>query len=247
MPDTKKPQLQRFSGMKSQIKVSSWLSLFEVAAKTLKITDDPGKIGLLMEYLEGEALQWYADELAPNMETLTWTTANDRMKNRFGERTIDPVLAAQRRRFTPKVDSVQSYFEDKMFHLRKTKLEEPSMAELLTDGMPHYFRTPLIAANVSNTSDWLNRAVRLESSFSTRTPFQESIQGPRQVSVNMVDKRPNKPNKPPPGPCKICSKLGKTNELHWHSDCPNKKPKQQQSHSDGPTATMEALTAFSKN
>lgn len=220
----KLPKLEKFAGIKSHIKVASWITLFEVVARTANKTTDADKTGLLIEYLEGEALQWYADEVAANIDTAAWVDSMAKMKTRFGERTIDPVLAAHRRKFNNKTDTVQSYFEDKMYHLRKTKLEESSMAELLTDGMPHYYRTPLIASNVTSSSDWLNKAVRLESSFSSRPALNEQP-GHKAISVNMADRKPKKTNKPPPGPCKICSKIGKENEMHWHSDCPNRKPK----------------------
>lgn len=241
----KLPKLEKFAGAKTKIKVSSWLSLFEVVARTMKATTNQEKLTLLMEYVEGEALQWYADDIAAVIETADWTASTILMKNRFGDRTIDPVLAAQRRKFNAKTDTIQSYYDDKMYHLRKTRLEESSMAELLTDGMPHYYRTPLIASNVTNTADWLNRAVRLESSFSTRPQFNEQPIGSRPISVHMADRRPKKTPKTPPGPCQICTKLGKANEMHWHSDCPNKKNKS--THTETPRDTIEACSIVSKN
>lgn len=238
----KKSKLQRYAGFKTKIKINSWLSLFEVAAKVHKADTDTLKVALLMEFIDDEALQWYADHVADKIDTITWAEARTLMVQRFGERTIDPVLAANRRRLNHG-ESVQAYFEEKMYLLRQTGLSETSMAEVLTDGLPPYYRTPLIAASIKDTSEWLSKAVRLEASFGTRKPFAESNQDKKPAATAaFASGNKEKPKKKPPSACRICQEIGKT-EFHWHSECPNRKPKKPESHS----VTGEANTALSKN
>lgn len=224
MAPSSKPKLQKFAGVKSKIKISSWLSLFDVLATGLEVTDDPKKIALLMEYLEDEALQFFADDIADHLNTLTWLVVKERMNKRFGERTIDPVLAASRRRWNKGHETVQEYYEDKMYLLRKTGLAEASMAEVLTDGMPFGFRNNLIAATIINTSDWLSKAVRLESSFNSNPKVDHQRPIAAVAASQPSFKSKPKSKRPPPGPCKYCKSLGKSNEQanHWQSDCRNK-------------------------
>lgn len=246
----KAPKLQKFAGAKSKIKISSWLSLFEVVASKMASTTDSDKSTLLMEYLEEDALQWFADDVAPTLATIKWSDVTEAIKNRFGDRTVDPVLAAQRRRLL-KTENVQSYFDEKMYHLRKTGLRDPSMAEMLTDGMPGIYRTPLISASIKTTAEWLTIAVRLESSFSTYKPFNADNRTPHPISVNMADdsKRPfKKKSNKPSQPCRFCQKNGKT-EYHWHADCPIRPPKKDSQQSEsGPLAGVhEVVNTISKN
>lgn len=223
---TSKPKFQRFAGAKSKIKISSWLSLFEVLATRQEITDDKKKICFLMEYLEDEALQFYADEVAPKLDTITWVQTKTAITTRFGERTIDPVLAASRRRWNRGHENVQEYYEEKMFLLRKTGLSEASMAEVLTDGMPFGFRNNLISATITDTSEWLNKAVRLESSFGTQPKSEpRAIAAMAAMGSNFKPQAQRfKSKRPPPGPCKFCKSLGKSDpeSNHWQSDCKNK-------------------------
>ena len=217
-----KPSFQRFAGAKTKIKITSWLSLLEVLTVGQEITDDKKKICFLMQYLEDEALQFFADDIAPQMATITWDEVTNLLTTRFGERTIDPVLAASRRHWNRGNESVQEYYEDKMYLLRRTGLSEASMAEVLTDGMPFQFRNNLISATIPTTSDWLNKAVRLEASFNTKS----KVDHPRAIAamVQGSQKPKSRSKRPPPGPCKFCKALNKTDEQanHWQSDCQNK-------------------------
>lgn len=220
-----RPQFQRFAGAKTKVKISSWLSLFEVLAVGQDLADDKKKIAFLMAYLEDEALQFFADDIATKLDTITWTQVKEALTNRFGERTIDPVLAASRRHWKKGQESVQEYYEEKMFLLRKTGLAEASMAEVLTDGMPFGFRNNLIASTVTTTSDWLSKAVRLESSFNTNPRSDH----PRPIAAlvnsgTQKAKDQRKQKRPPPGPCRFCKALGKSDpdSNHWQSDCRNK-------------------------
>lgn len=239
-----KPKLQKFNGAKSKIKIASWTSLFEVVAVGQGITDDPKKVALLMEYLEDEALQFFADDVAPDIATVTWTSVKAKLIKRFGEQTIDPVLAASRRRWNRGQETVQEYFEDKMFHLRRTGLADSSMAEVLTDGMPFSFRNNLISATIETPSEWLSKAVRLESSFSV-APKTDHPKAIAAMANGTYRKDNKKPKRPPPGPCKICKNLGKpdTESMHWHSDCRNKSQQSSSQHSSNRNnQSVEALT-----
>lgn len=241
MATTNKPKLQKFNGVKSKIKIASWISLFEVVAVGQQVTENKKKTAMLMEYLEDEALQFFADDIALHIETVEWTTVKTKLIKRFGEHTIDPVLAASRRRWNRGQETVQEYYEDKMFHLRKTGLSDSSMAEVLTDGMPFGFRNNLISATVASPSEWLSKAVRLESSFST-APKTEHPRAIAAMAHGMPRKDTKKSKRPPPGPCRFCKTLGKTDQEanHWQSDCRNKPQSSNQS-SQRHNQTVEAL------
>lgn len=231
--------------MKSKIKIASWISLFEVVAVGQNLNTDKTKTAALMEYLEDEALQFFADDVAPDIETVTWTAVKTKLTKRFGEHTIDPVLAASRRRWNRGHETVQEYYEDKMYHLRKTGLTDSSMAEVLTDGMPFGFRNNLISATIASPSEWLSKAVRLESSFSTapKTDHPKAI----AAMVNGTSRKENKkPKRPPPGPCRFCKNLGKSEQesMHWQSDCKNKPQSSTQSSRESSLRNNQAVEAL---
>lgn len=241
---THKPKLQKFSGVKSKIKIASWISLFEVLATGLGLDTDTKKITSLMEYLEDEALQFFADDVAADIATITWTVVKSKLNKRFGEHTIDPVLAASRRRWNRGHETVQEYYEDKMFHLRRTGLSDPSMAEVLTDGMPFGFRNNLISATIVSPSEWLSKAVRLESSFSSAPKSDH----PRAIAAiaHGSTRADKKPKRPPPGPCRYCKNLGKTlqESMHWQSDCKNKPQTPSQTPNHHQQRNIQAVEAL---
>lgn len=250
MPESDKPRLVRYNGDDiDSIKVGSWLNLFEVVANTQKADTDQKKVALLMSYLGKDALQWYADEVAPCCMTVTWAKVKQDMEERFGQTIASPVLTAQQRRLL-KTETVQAYHTEKMRILRKTKLEEADMIALLTDGLPRHYQQSMIAARIKSTNDWLAIAIKLESAFGPYNPRlrdANNAQHPTiQQTVEVHKATVDKPHaacgqkKKPFKPCYYCKKIGKT-EWHWHSECPH-APQKPHATSSEPIAESMTVT-----
>lgn len=223
------PSLARFTGddILNGIKVSSWLNLFEVVAVNRGSSTDQQKIALLMNYLDKDALQWYADEVAPELTTLEWLTVKQKMVQRFGESQISPIIAASRKTLDSRKESVLSYYTEKMRLMRKTGITESEMVDLLTDGSPKFWQPALIASQPANPSAWLSVATKMETSFKRTTVHGSGFTNPiptaqtAQVFVSNsgnsktgTKKGPKRPHKP----CQFCLKEGRQ-EFHWHSEC----------------------------
>lgn len=230
MDEKSKQVIVRYTGECTKIKVGAWLQLFEVVIKSKKLDTDEAKVTLLMSYLDKEALQWFAEDIVSKLDDITWEACKLAMIQRFDQQIVEPVLAAQRRRLQ-RGETVKDYHEAKMVFLRASGLNQHSMCDLLTDGMPFSFRTPLIAAKVLETKDWLSIAVQLESSFGSRFNSGSTSQGLGgqqlvAVNANFTDEPASrnkqfKSKKKPPSPCMHCKTKGKV-EWHWNSDCPDK-------------------------
>ncbi len=139
MSTTKDVKLALYTG-KNKILVTNWLNLFEVVIIALK--EDEDKVAKLMSYLDDDALEFYANKIAPNLSTITWAETRGLMEKRFSSSTISPIIAATRRRLT-KADTVKSYFDDKMASLEKTGLSEEHMVDQLTEGLPDSYKSHL--------------------------------------------------------------------------------------------------------
>ena len=54
-------KLDKYTGSDTNITADRWISLFDVIVSS--IASDHQRVQLLMEYLRGDALHWYADEI----------------------------------------------------------------------------------------------------------------------------------------------------------------------------------------
>jgi hypothetical protein len=108
----------------------------------IALKEDEDKVAKLMSYLDDDALEFYANKIAPNLSTITWAETRGLMEKRFSSSTISPIIAATRRRLT-KADTVKSYFDDKMASLEKTGLSEEHMVDQLTEGLPDSYKSHL--------------------------------------------------------------------------------------------------------
>jgi hypothetical protein len=142
---TKDIELVLYNG-KNKILVSNWLNLFEVVVS--KVTDDKDKIVKLMSYMDDDALEFYANKVAPYLSSLTWAQTRGLFEKHFGTSTITPIVAVTRRRLT-KSDTIKSYYDDKMAYLEKTGLSEEHMADHLTEGLPENYKSHFYAVFVN--------------------------------------------------------------------------------------------------
>ena len=210
-------KIDRFSGNDPEIMTDRWISLFDVVV--LQVPIDSQRVQLLMQYLRSEALNWYADEIAPQIGIITYEKCKQLFIRRFGIPIVDPVVSAQRRRLQ-RNETVKEYFDAKMTFLRRSTLTPHSQAAQLTEGMPYHFRPSLIAANPQDPISWLYVAQQLEESSKHFPKAKESRQN-KQVN-HFTNQNKNKfSDRKPPKPCRFCQGVGLT-EWHWHSDCPRR-------------------------
>ena len=235
----------KFSGTNTNIRCRTWLNLYE--ASTYNLTDQQRIAGLITS-LDEDALEWFGTEIAQHISHYPWSRVRELMTQRFEERVVMPIVAAQDLKLAWGT-TVQSYYNQKMRLLRQSSASEAEMAALLTRGMPNSYLTTLIGARLTNPQDWLSVALQIEASLAQqRKPRQpdnrqSEFLRPQQTqpkvftsSTSSADSdKGKKKSKEPPGPCRHCTALGLT-EMHWNKHCPN-RPHQQSTNTDGQSST----------
>ena len=222
--------IARFRKESEGVRINAWINLFELV--NVDQPNDAAKVRMLMRYVEGEALTWFGDEIAPQAATISWDDVRRRMIARFGQITVRPLLAAHKRVLKSE-ENVQKYYEEKMDLIRQTTMTVEDTVASLTEGMPYQYHNHLIASGAVSPSEWLSKALQLESSIGKkRAPFRPI---PEAATASTNRKPPGKDQKKgttafqtkPRVPCRFCKAQGR--ELyHWHSDChlnPNAKPR----------------------
>ena len=232
---TAQTKFDKYDGLSKDIRIQTWLTLFEVHTQDANDTD---RTRALLYNLKGPALEWYGDEIASSVVPLTWLQVRERMIRRFGIGTATPLIDAQRRRLR-RDETVEQYFRDKMRLLRQTNISEREICHQLTEGLPFQWRLSLTAARITDSNAWVEVAQQVETHFASLARSQlrpnSTPQYQRPTGNNFRprdNQRPNPralaaapngrpPNQPPP--CRMCQRRGRT-EHHWHRDCPHRDP-----------------------
>lgn len=232
-----RPLIARFSGSDQGVRIEAWISLYEVvmSGKT-----DAEKVKLLLYYLDSDAITWFSEDIAPRLDSHPWNDVKSAMIARFGQKVVRPIIAAQSR-YLQRTETIKQYYDEKMRLLRQTGLEEIDMAAMLTSGMPGFFKSSLVSAQIRAPQQWLAVALELESAFKVRKPmttgFGARPEGPYPGSQTQGQRPPmqatylssaeqkSKEKKKPTKPCKYCKNLGKT-LFHWHAECENNTSRQ---------------------
>jgi hypothetical protein len=84
------------------------------------------------------------------------------MTQRLTSSVISPNIAAKNLRLQ-KDKTVKQYINAKMAYLRRTGLNEQSMADELTDGLPVTYRGFMHSGLITNTNEWLIAGIKLEA------------------------------------------------------------------------------------
>jgi hypothetical protein len=227
-PPRDKSKLRRFNGTDLLPTASTWIALFEIVSPNC--TPDYDKIIMMMDYLDGEALEWYGTDIAPRLSTVTWNECRQQLIDRFTSTAIQPNIAAQYRKLK-RDETVIQYYNSKMALLRKTGLNDTAMAAELTEGLPMHMKTMLIGAQVKTPKDWLAVAAQFEAAL-VHHPQPQHLAKPRYTSTNHPQgrrqlrttniKQHTAGKTKPPHPCRYCKDHGQT-EWHWHNECPRRK------------------------
>lgn len=130
---------------------------------------------------------------------------------------------------------IETYFEEELLIAEGLPLEDCHLIDFLNNGLPQHFRSHMKGARPRNLGDWLETAQgwELECKRQNRR-FANAHQLTTNAGNNKFNKngqkqdQANQSNKsakrPPPSACSICARFyNKPNEMHWRSDCPNKR------------------------
>lgn len=216
-----KRRVATYNGKDSSVHIDSWFNIFEIIMHDK--THDELKYQVC-QYIDGDALTWFSQHIVPSLKTLSWTQIKESFTRRFKSQEIRPIIAAQERRLE-KGETVQKYFDDKMRLLQQTALEDLDMVAVLNHGMPHYYRSLLICANIQSTFHWLTTTLELESNFKKQEKFRRPFKPTSDSKALVANASVNKDAKAKkPSACRICIKKGIANQLHWHNECPNRDP-----------------------
>ena len=222
----------KYSGSKHPNKVTEWLDLFDIVTIDWPERE---KLRALPRHLLDEAVSWFTLEIGPVIQTITWTECRQRMIARFGKVFGNPIVEATERRLSSRED-VSNYYNDKKRLLTQANVSEDIQIELLTNGMPDYYRTLIAIHRPKTTSDWLEIAFSIESTKPKRYDRTKESSYHADVTSKVrkkygkwhrqTDRDDNKTEDLPPKPCPHCLRLGLTNEMHWKRQCPrlNEKP-----------------------
>ena len=250
-----KPQIARFNGKDTAMQVDSWLRLFEVAFVG---ATEQEKVQLLIRHLDGEAITWFSEDVAETLDSLTWADIKQLMSQRFGEKLVRPIVAAQSR-FMNRTDTIQSYYEDKMRLLRRIPGLTPiDQAAMLTAGMPFVYKTSLMSARITSPADWLELSLQLETVYKYKKPPPRGPDGQAvethgsrpanrepamayQASGAKIQDKKKKPDKRPSKPCRFCLEANVT-AYHWHSECDRRSTVHQAAEAEAADADV-AFTA----
>ena len=213
------PKMPKFSGKEGDLEIEAFLVIFE---RLFSSIPDDRKLLKIIAFLEGDAANSYAIDVLsdPNAD---WAKAKEKLNHRYGHSDIPPITAAARRRLQ-RSETVKQYYDDKYKILRRTNLTENHMADLLTEGLPNFYRQHFYGKRFTSTSEWLLTAQDIEADVSRRST------APNRPAAHYVDSKPNHKfqfsnkkkdfNRKTLPICQICRKRGITAN-HWHRDCPN--------------------------
>ena len=246
-----KPIIARFNGRDSSIQVEAWLKLFDVAFGSQTNTE---KVQSLIRHLDGEAITWFSEEVTDDLNTLSWSAIKDLMIQRFGDKLVRPIVAAQSR-FMNREDTIKGYYEEKMRLLRRVPGLQPlDQVAMLTAGTPNIYKTSLMSARIKTPADWLELALELETVFKFKKPPPRSdgpqvpIRGSRPATGEPVfaykaaPAKGNDKKKKPSKPCKYCMDAGVTS-YHWHSECERRTTTLQAEQEETVHESLAATTA----
>lgn len=208
--------ITRYNGSDAKLRSPAWLAVYKDFYEDL---DDCEKRHDLAGFLTGDALEWYASEVAGRK--LDWHEVKRRFLARFGTATVHPIAEAELRR-KRRDEDVKTYALDKQRLCRAAGIPDDCTLALLTSGLPPVFRTTFVGARPKTFDDWLEIAYGLEHEEKRQTRSRR----PGAFAV-----LPNKNGKPQKGgdrsklplpktPCRICEKRGISNAMHWHRRCP---------------------------
>lgn len=189
-------------------KLLTWINIYELLTCGMS---DQQKITGLARNLEGEALQWFGEDVLVNMQSLTWAECRSQMLARFGEAVSSPLLEATKRVHNGS-EPIAEYHRDKLAKLRLARAQDLDIVGMLTDGLPEKYKCLLITSQVRTPLEWLSVALQLEHNFAQEDNDTTAATASPFIASTTTTRIPSRP-------CKFCKEKFQRDEYHWHSDC----------------------------
>lgn len=212
-----------FTGQNESVHIDAWLNIFDLVMFEKQDTD---KKKLVVRYLDGDALTWFANHVIPILPSLDWPAIKALFITRFQNVTVRPLIAASDLYLKPS-ETVTKYFNEKMRLLQRTTVPDLDQVAMLNKGMPAKYKAHLITSTILKPSDWLLVALELEATFKKQEAsanFRQRNDSPRPFTKTPMAATASKIDfkkdfKTPP-PCRFCKDKG-IDVNHWHATCPN--------------------------
>ncbi len=150
-----------------------------------------------MSYLDGTALEYYADRIFPDISIISYIEAKIQITTRFSFNLIAPILTATDRKHL-REESVRVYFDQKLPLFEKTGVSLPDQTASLTSDLSEEYQRVLLAAMVTTTQQWLLVAtnckanLQLLSHSSLKTAKPSTSWNSRQTSQSKSQSTPTK-------------------------------------------------------
>ncbi|UYV85121.1 K02A2.6-like [Cordylochernes scorpioides] len=229
-------EIPKFNGQ--NLNIISWLKFFNKKCLQ-KHLDEDFKQNNISNYLEGEAFNYYIEEL---QDINNWGEIEQKLTSYFTINDSNLFSRFLNLKYNDK-DDLEQYFKEKSALANKLNLEKTLLLEALTDGMPDHLKKYIIAARVQEPSEWYKITIQLklstnkeeepqQPSTSTSTPVKRFNSNsskahqyqpfPRTAAATHHQQEPYKSINQPPYPCKICASHQLPNQIHFHRDCPLK-------------------------
>ena len=163
-----KRNIARFSGNDPTLHIDAWLRIFEIV---MYDKPDDDKKYQVAQYIDGDALTWFANHLIPTIDQKSWTEVKTSLIQRFKTQEVRPLIAAQDR-YLNRGENVQKYYDDKMRLLQQTNLHDTDMVSILNRGMPSFYKPHLICADIPSPAKWLATTLELEGAFKRNMAYK---------------------------------------------------------------------------
>ena len=221
-------KLSKFSGNSKDIRIQTWLKLFEVHTIAYSNTQ---RVQHLLYYLSDAALEWYGDDVADNIANpqYTWDFIKQKMVRRFGCSTAQPLIEAKDLSLQ-RDQTLEEYYRAKIRLLNQTSLSEHEKIQMLTAGLPHSWKVSLAPIPITTSDVWFESAQRVEAlyskpvfkkDFKPRSPHRSQYSFQLDSNPSTAPTQYTATEAPAPYPCRYCQQEG-LNEYHWHRQCPIK-------------------------
>lgn len=207
-----------FDGSNKGLTPSTWLAQYQWHAEWMgwTIREMMNAIGM---HLTGDAARWYSSTIVDvhGLGTVSWEHFKDAFEARYCHKTHSPLIKWIEFKLSGSSD-VHSYYTEKTHLGSQAKMSTENQIDGLTYGLPARYQAAMATVGtITTTTQWLMVVQKLEAVFK-----KDNV-----VTTVRKDTRPrqenwNTGNRPPPEACKICAKIGKANQMHWHKDCPNR-------------------------
>ena len=119
----------RYTGYSHSVDVKVWLDVF--AAVTIDWTDRD-RLRALPRHLAEEAIEWFGQEIVPEITTIDWSECKRRMIARFSHSIGNPIIEAFDRRLSGR-ETVSDYFNDKRRLLVRAAVSDEVQVEMSTN------------------------------------------------------------------------------------------------------------------